>query len=276
MPHYEQPTHELEEQKKLLGYYPKPADFVPNPTFPKGHIWHGRKRCTKWNVKKGRQCLKLAAIKIRPDFDKCMGCGGSNLRGEAHPNFKHGRDSKYVTKLPNVPDYLRDPLYLSLIDEIAVLRGRIQELLSTVDVGESAKLWIDGKKTFVGMKKAIRQGDTDAASEKMTDLETILIRGNKTWAKWEELQRSFDLLRKLVDTDRKRVEGEEASMRAERVLALYENLSKANRVVIIDRLDALIGHEVSTVIKQRLLSEIFNRFREFNYLPNGGNIQRAD
>jgi hypothetical protein len=38
---------------------PKPADFIPEKTFPFGHSWAGKPRCWAWSHGIGRQCSRI-------------------------------------------------------------------------------------------------------------------------------------------------------------------------------------------------------------------------
>lgn len=273
---YEKPTPELEILKKELGYYPKPADFIPNPNYPEGHRWFGSKRCHAWNPKRGRQCLGLAMVSIRPDFDKCKGCGGKAKRGQESPRYKDGRSSRYKPKLPNYPAYLDDPDYLTLIDEIALVTGRLDELIETIEVGESARLWGEVRKEFQGLKKAIAKGDSIDATEKMNSLDYLILQGSKEWAKWAEITNNLEVRRKLVETERKRIESADASLRMNQAILLFDSMVAANRAVIIEKLDSIIGFDIDIRQKERILNEISRRFGEFVNYTNTNGIKRAN
>lgn len=274
--YYETPTPELERLKKELGYYPKPADFEPNPDYPKNHRWYGRKRCHAWNPKRGRQCLGLAMVSIRPDFDKCKGCGGKTKRGTESGTYKDGRTSRYKPKLPNYPAYLDDPNYLTLIDEIAVITGRIDELLETVEVGESARLWREVGKNFRALRNAIAEGDSIKATEKMNSLDGLILKGNKEWAKWGEIMTGLESRRRLVDTERKRIESADASLRMNRAILLFDSMVAANRLVIIEKLDSIIGVEIGVKEKERLLTEISRQFNDFVSVKDFNRVRKTN
>ena len=75
---------------------PKPDDFVPSPTWPEGHRWHGLAgRCRAWNAKHGRQCLRRSS----KGMTVCKKDGGASPKGPASANYKHGGRSKHMPKI---------------------------------------------------------------------------------------------------------------------------------------------------------------------------------
>ena len=78
---------------------------------------------------------------------------GKALAGAAHPNFKHGRDSKYLlTRLQeNYEANIRDATLLTLDSEIAMIRAMAQELM---DTGESLVQWRDAQRSWKRFARA--------------------------------------------------------------------------------------------------------------------------
>jgi hypothetical protein len=98
---------------------PKPVDFVPERTFPPGHRWAGKLRCQAWSRRQGRQCERIPMKGKRV----CRSHGGAGGRPA-----KHGRSSLPAKVSEAYARMAGDPKSRELIEEIAILAARIQQL----------------------------------------------------------------------------------------------------------------------------------------------------
>lgn len=138
--------------------------------------------------------------------NRCRLHGGASPRGIAHQGFQHGRYSKALPK-QHLRDYDRERLdenITSLTDEIGLLRVRVQELLRLADVGNTADAWIGAREAVKAMIRAREVGDEleflkafDKLKEYMTE--------PTDYAYWKELNLHLELLRKLSDTEQRRL-----------------------------------------------------------------------
>jgi hypothetical protein len=134
-------TSEPMHTPKHMGTDPsgsKPADFVPEKTFPPGHIWEGKPRCQAWSHGNDRQCNRM------PSKGKTV-CRAHGAAGGRPP--KHGRSSIPAKVSEAYARMAGDPKLRELNEEIAILGARIQQLLDQLDqLGESdpeaeEKIW---------------------------------------------------------------------------------------------------------------------------------------
>ena len=161
--------------------YPKPADFQPEPTFPKDHKRAGKPRCRGWSIHAGRQCLQ-SPLRSR---QFCRNHGGKALRGLDSPSLKH---AIYSIDLPArmVDDYeaaLADPDRLSLDPNIALTRSRIKDLIKRVDIGESGWLWKETRQAMKLLRRAINsKADVDVFNDRLLEVEATINRGAADFA----------------------------------------------------------------------------------------------
>jgi len=244
----------------------KPEDFQPDDDFPEDHFHHGKPRCNAWSYNQERQCMGIAM-----ENGKCRVHGGSQNKGIEHHNYKHGRTSRYTPKIPSrYPEYLDDPNYLALVDEIALVTSRIDELYNQIDIGESARLWREAQKEFSKLRKAIAESDAEKLTDAINALDVLLLSGNAAWAKWGEIDRMVETRRKLTDTERKRVEAAQQSLRADKAIQIYQSMVLANREAIKQIENEIYPDDIeirdgqifiSTKAKNRILERIGSNFR---------------
>ena len=186
---------------------PRPADFVPVKTWPAGDRRAGKLRCTAWSARNGRQC-EAYALKRSGENQKCRVHGGRSPRGTQHPNTKSYKYSKYL------PDRLMerflastsDPDILSMQSEIALMDARIEDLLGRADTGESGATWTRALKEFMELETAIRTGDSAEAAGWLNALRETIDKGLDDYHNWQEIQQVGESRRRMVETERKRLE----------------------------------------------------------------------
>jgi hypothetical protein len=147
--------------------------------------------------------------------------GGKTPSGLASPNFKHGRYSKAlpVRLLAAYDDARRDPELLSLGDEAALLQARIGELLGRVDTGDSQALWSRANDALHAMDNARRARDAFAHAAALADLRETIAGARRDWLAWNELQRTIEALRRVSESERKRLIDMRAMVTADEAMA---------------------------------------------------------
>ena len=138
---------------------------------------------------------------------------------------------------PLLEKYLRatsDTEILNLSDEIAVIQGRLAELLSdATQDGASALLAQKQLEVWKAMMAARRRRDSATYAEKLDELGELFREGTRVRNMWEEIYEALDILRKLQHREqRRRVEmhamltSEQAvSLMSEMVDLVYQNIS---------------------------------------------------
>ena len=155
-------------------------------------------RCNAKSKRSGKQCKKDAVV----GGEKCHIHGGKSLRGVAHPRFKQGRDSKFtLMRLQGSYERnLKDEAILHLLDEIAMTRAMIQEMMDKCD---SSIQWKDAQKSWRAFERAEKRGDQVAMCQARREHAAILEEGAKEWQNRLEIFKGFDRLRRLVDSEHK-------------------------------------------------------------------------
>jgi hypothetical protein len=132
--------------------------------------------------------------------------GADSPRGIAHAKFKHGLSVRTVLPSRYLAAYdaaMLDPDFVSLKNEIAVVKARQNELLARMSTGESGASWRDAMKAF--------------NEDNIIGLKDILMQGIDDERQWNEARENIEALRRLSDTERRRLESAQAYMTAEEI-----------------------------------------------------------
>jgi hypothetical protein len=139
---------------------------------------------------------------------RCKLHGGASLVGPAHPNWRHGRHSKFLpTQLAE--RYLQavnDPTLISLRDEMALISVRVSQLLETVGKTGNTRLWRDARQRLDAFKAAGGKGKTAVGQARIAlqQLDDVLAAGLSAAATWDELRETIELQRRLTDSETRR------------------------------------------------------------------------
>lgn len=177
--------------------------------------------------------------------------GGSSLRGVAHPNYKHGRHSKYLPSrlLERYEASASDPEILDLTAEIALVDARSSDVLSRVDAGESGRLWRAlgaVRREFLAARgREDQQGMADALAEILN----LIGRGGADFEAWAEIVDLLERRRRLVDSEQKRR------------IAMHESVQVGEAVAVMVRIadavkDAALEHITDARERQAVLVDV--------------------
>lgn len=167
---------------------------------------------------------------------RCHLHGGKSLRGIAHPNWKTGRYSKWLGDkvLDKYLEAINDPELLSTRDEMAVLRARAMQILDEIDVGDSKLIWRNLRKAFRAFEKAYAANDEDRVNEHLLEVRRLVYAGGQDWEKWAELQAIFENIRRLAETERKRLVEMQQMITSERAYNFVTRLAEIVRAHVDD------------------------------------------
>jgi len=135
---------------------------------------------------------------------RCRFHGGKSLGGVAHPNFKHGRYSKYLNDDDVLESYaagLADPDLLSLRDNLALTDVRIGQILGGMP---GPDVWDAMQTAKNELKTARASRDWDAMASAMTELEQLIEEGATAGVSWAEFVALSEHRRRLAESERKR------------------------------------------------------------------------
>jgi len=162
---------------------------------------------------------------------RCRMHGGTSPIGIASATVKTGRYSRHLpTRLLATYDQSRnDPDVLALHQEVALVDSRLAELLAAVDTGESLAAWDAIWTAIHAMERANARKDPDAAREAWQEIKGAAARGRGTSQAWRDVEKTIDLRRKLVESERKRIVEAKEVMTAEQAMLFVTALTAAVR-----------------------------------------------
>jgi len=166
---------------------------------------------------------------------RCRMHGGKSLKGVASPSWRHGRHSRFLPPAlrPAFESTLRDPDYLALGAEIAVVDARVAQLLSTLGTNGSAP-WSDAAAAMRVLEQSISADDESAVHRALDQLRAVIHSGDTTRETWRELYVALNARRRLTDAERRRVEAAATSLTREQALALVGALCAAVKEEVRD------------------------------------------
>lgn len=197
----------------------------------------------------GKPC-KFAPV---PGRTLCRYHGGLSLMGAANPNFKHGRYSRVMPQrlLDVYQASLKDPDLLGLRNEIASVDARLSELFGSMDTGDSTSVWRELQGFEEELAKAERSNDVATMGVIMRQMRQSIRRGAAIGDVWEEIFQTQNHRRKLVDTERKRLQAMNATITAEQALSLVAAVVDIIRRFVTDRSTlAAISNELNILLNR--------------------------
>lgn len=170
--------------------------------------------------------------------------GGNSPRGIAHPNFKHGRDSKYLRFLPAHFDQLFEAVGSDVLDltEIArVLQARFLDLLNRTHRGDSEELIkeaikycdeLDDAQTKAsaardaGDKEALRHW-SEVAGNAWTKIKAALKANLVDWQTWNAAVDVATKTTRVVESQRRRAIEDKLMLSIDSVQAMMFAMAEA-------------------------------------------------
>lgn len=167
---------------------------------------------------------------------RCKYHGGKSLKGSASPRFTSGRWSKYMPLrlLEKYNEAANDPELLAVRHDIALMDGRIADLLSRVDAGDSAALFDKASEAFRGFRAALERNDGETMRIHLQTLDRLLAQGRSDYAAWEDVRVLLEQRRKMIETEMRRLEKMQQFVTAEEVTALVTAIGHVAKRVIKD------------------------------------------
>lgn len=198
-------------------------------------------------TRSGEPC-KLAPVTGRT---RCRMHGGRSPRGAAHPSTTSGiRSLDFPTRLgATYRAALADPDLVTLRGEAALLEARLVDLLGRVDTGEAGAIWQELGRAAAEFTRASRAADSVAALTAAREMVALATRGEEDRLTWTDVLRTVDALRRVKDSERKRIESAHNVLTVDRAMLLVGALTDAVRRHVSDRqtLDA-IGREIARLV----------------------------
>lgn len=172
----------------------------------------------------------------------CFFHSGTALRGIAHPNYKHGRHSRYRARSLQSRLMMAEanPEPLRLLKEVHLIDVRLQQLSDRLDDQEhtSYELWVEAGQAFTEFNKARGRGHTEKMFEQLNRLEKALDAGQEDGRLWTEIFRCQERRRRMVESETKRLLANGQMMAIEELGVLINQVQDLIRTHVTDK-DAL-------------------------------------
>lgn len=169
---------------------------------------------------------------------RCKSHGGLTPVGTASASWKHGRYSRYLPSdiLEKYNEALEDPELLSLRQDIAITQARLGDLFEQLNEGGGMEDWsrvrsewnnfidIQRELQIAGQDQAAIDRATQRMRETVTSLSRIIGGGHRNISLWHEIRDTTEALRRLIDSEAKRIAVLEHMIPAERMMAFTYRL----------------------------------------------------
>lgn len=219
-------------------------------------------------TKSGKPCKKLP-IKGRT---RCRLHGGlTPAGGPSHHNFKHGRYSRYTTRISNervqklrhIIEEDKDPL--NMTPEIAITTMRIEELIENLDTGETAELWKELNRVRAKMVEAVDKEKYQHMPQYVKKLDHLITTGHNASNAYTEIQKWLETKRAIVATETRRVIAAEEMMPKDTAVAIISMVETGIHESLRDILSQVDGgKELETAVLRK-----FSMFLRMNVLSSG-------
>jgi len=168
--------------------------------------------------------------------NQCRMHGGKTLSGMASATWVHGRNSKYLPHRMQEAfnASMQDKDLLALRHELSVVDARISDLYQRVDTGESGKLWLRSREVLLNLRKALATQDLKKTTESIIELDELIRHGASDYGAWDEIHTLFELRRRLVETERRRLVDMQQMITAEQAGSYLSAITLAVRENVTD------------------------------------------
>lgn len=226
---------------------------VPEPIYDE----KGRRICgAKLRNRPGEIC-HCNPLKGR---NRCKLHGGNRVRGPEAPAYRHGKYSHCVPQQleVNYQAMLKDPEILSLKEDIALQRAHMLHALQQIDFKEVGVHFQQLGKHMKTLKTAIRQGKVADLNAAIASIESILEDEGRNRDLWADVQANEELIRKLVETEHRRMVDNQYMMTVEQGMGLVAGLASIVRRHITDE---TIKSLTAQTILDRIATELDRHVR---------------
>lgn len=153
--------------------------------------------------------------------------------------------------------YRNDPDILVQRDSIALLEVRLMDVLQGIKEGVAAPNWVALRKVVRTVKEELPERISRELMLAVEDLNTLCEQGSYRQEQWTEVRGLVQDIRKISDTEQKRIVTAQHVMRADEVMALVDALGGLVRENVKDA-DALrrIETGIARFIGQKPVGQI--------------------
>ena len=204
-------------------------------------------QCQATSKQSGARCRRHAT----PGRSVCYYHGGATPVGPAAPNWRHGRHSRYLPL--DLRDAfqatLADPNRLALDAEIALVDARLGQLLAGLEANGAAR-WPEAAAAMRAYDAAQAAADRAGMHAAVATLRDVISRGAAACEAWRELHVAINQRRRLVDSERRRLEAANSTLTAEQAMTLISTLAASVKAHVSDRKAlAAISADIERVLR---------------------------
>jgi hypothetical protein len=209
------------------------------------------KQCNAKAKSTGSRCKNPAIL----GMTKCRMHGGKSLKGEKHPNYKHGKFSDYLPERMKIiyDEIKNDPAHDLLSRNIRLRDAFLREKLAMLDLHpESAQVWQDFTQIWDDLKIAFNNENMGRVLSELRKGDTILEERLLYFRTQEEIR--IDLkeqradYKAISDIEHK---GERA-ITATELMALMGGVLHVIKEVVTDKQERMaISDGINTIFAQR-------------------------
>jgi hypothetical protein len=181
---------------------------------------------------------------------------GGAVSGIAHPQFKHGRHSKYlpVRLAERYQEALADPELLTMRHELALVDARLAELLERINHADSEQLWARARTALANYLAAQQSRDETGSQQALQALEQALNGGAEDYAAWNAIHEVIEQRRRLTESERKRLVEMQQMLSTEQAMVLLAAVVDTVRRHVTDRTAlAAISADLGRLVAHRAL-----------------------
>jgi hypothetical protein len=204
-------------------------------------------QCQATSKQSGARCRRHAT----PGRLVCHYHGGAAPVGPAAPNWRHGRHSRYLPLdlRAAFQATLADPNRLALDAEIALVDARLGQLLAGLEANGAAR-WPEAAAAMRAYDAAQAAADRAGMHAAVATLRDVISRGAAACEAWRELHVAINQRRRLVDSERRRLETAQSTMTAEQAMTFVGALAASVKAHVTDRKAlAAISADIERVLR---------------------------
>jgi hypothetical protein len=189
-------------------------------------------RCTAKSKQSQQQCKKNAV----PGFDVCEIHGGKTPAGAASPHYRGKDRSKHLNPvlLEAYRDAQNNQELLSIRDDIALTEALLVSSLPRIESRESGKAWTLIKKAIDDFEMAFANENYGKCTILMRSMRDVVDENVAHFAAEDELRANVDMLRKLKESERKRLTDMQQMVTSEQAMLLVSALLDSVRRNVTD------------------------------------------
>ena len=176
---------------------------------------------------------------------RCMKQGRAVPRGIASPHYKNGRYSRDLPTrlLSRYHELTSDPDHASLVDEMALVRLRLGELVRCLDASGTDAVWKELQNEW---DKLCKTDDAELRAKRTEVVGHLITRGSSSVEGWEEIGSQIDRSARVAEKEQKRLAALGQSIPVEQLLllagAMVEVISEeVSDRAVLNRIAARLG-----------------------------------